>query len=120
MELAGPVQTIVLGKADTAVGSFQAEIVEMTLMGDIAGGMAIEIRESSTQASTGQTTITDIGGGLYHIDSFFDVFAEVSIDGGQTWMAATDSVHIELVPEPATLGMLLLGGLALLRRKRST
>jgi hypothetical protein len=97
MELAGPVQTIVTGKANSAVGSFMAEIVEMTLMGDISNGPQIVIREDPTQASVGQTTITDLGGGLYHIDSFFDVFTELSVDGGSSWIAAAEPVRMELV-----------------------
>jgi hypothetical protein len=69
----------------------------MSLLGDIPGVGTVEIRESPAIASEGQTIITDIGGGLYHIDSFFDVFTELSVDGGQSWIAATDSVRMELV-----------------------
>ncbi|MHC4698788.1 MAG: hypothetical protein ACYTFA_18830, partial [Planctomycetota bacterium] len=31
--------------------------------------------------STGQATITDIGGGLYHIDSFFDITYQIEFEG---------------------------------------
>ena len=53
----------------------------MSLYGYVPGGPPILIREDPAQASVGQTTITDLGGGLYHIDSFFDVFTELSVDG---------------------------------------
>jgi hypothetical protein len=53
------------------------------------------IRESPTLPSLGQTSITDLGGGLYQIDSFFDVFTELSIDGGNTWLPADSSVHVQ-------------------------
>ena len=77
------------------------------------------ILESPTLWSFGQTTITDIGGGQYHIDSFFDIFTELSLDGGSTWLPSAGSTRIELgpnalqqvVPEPAALGLL---GVALL------
>jgi len=39
----------------------------------------IQVRESPTLQSTGQTTITDQGSGLVRIDSFFDVFTELSL-----------------------------------------
>ena len=88
MELAGPVQTIAFGKAGTTVGSFVTEIISMNLLGEMPGFGMIEIRESPTMASIGQTAITDIGGGLYEIESFFDVFTELSVDGVHTvrWM----------------------------------
>jgi hypothetical protein len=69
--------------------------------------------------STGLTDITDLGGGLYHIDSFFDVFTELSIDGGSSWIPSDYSTRMTLVtPEPTTLALLGLGVVALLLRKR--
>ena len=97
VEFAGWVQTIAQGKAGHTVGSFDAEIVSMHLQGEIPGVESSEIRESITLASGGHTDITDIGGGLYRIESFFDVFTELSVDGGVTWMPSTDSVRVELV-----------------------
>jgi hypothetical protein len=59
---------------------FDTEMIQL----DLTAGPFM-IRESPTRASTGKTAITDLGGGLYHIDSFFDVFTELSLDGGQSW-----------------------------------
>lgn len=81
VELTGPVTTVVSGKTGNTTGTFDTEIVSMSLTGDV-GGVPIEIRESPTLPSQGQTTITDLGGGQWHIDSFFDVFTELSVDGG--------------------------------------
>lgn len=121
VSFAGPVTWMAYGKVGNTTGTFDVEFVDMWLTGNVDvpgfGIVPIILRESPTAQSLGETTITDLGGGLYHIDSFFDVFAEASPDGGTSWIAAEDSVHIVLVPEPATLGLLLLGGLALLRRK---
>ncbi len=58
------------------------------------------IRESITQASDGQTSITELGGGLYHIDSFFDVFTELSVDGGSSWIASDAPARMDLAPIP--------------------
>ena len=68
------------------------------------------IRESPTLASVGQTTITDIGGGMYRIDSFFDVFTELSVDGGNSWIPSDSSTRVTLEsPEPSTFALLGLG-----------
>jgi len=60
---------------------FDTEMLQM----DLAGGTMM-IRESPSLPSTGQTTIQDLGGGNFKIDSFFDVFTELSLDGGATWI----------------------------------
>lgn len=114
----GQVQTIVLGKSGNVTGTFDTEMLAMNLSGGSALGPAM-IRESPTRASLGRTTITDLGGGLYHIDSFFDVFTELSLDGGQNWIPSQGSVRVTLVPEPATLSLLALAGAALARRRRA-
>jgi hypothetical protein len=56
------------------------------------------IRESPTKASVGRTTITAIGGGNFQIDSFFDVYTELSVDGGATWTPSATPVHVTLQP----------------------
>jgi hypothetical protein len=104
----GLVTTIVLGKVGNVTGTFNTEMLAM----NISGGTlppGVMIRESPTLPSLGQTTIAPIGGGLFHIDSFFDVFTELSIDGGQTWIPANGSERMTLVPEPSACA---LGGLA--------
>src|SRR5205823_9160753 len=65
----------------------------------------IMIRESPTLASQGATTITQAdtdGDGVpdtYRIGSFFDIFPEVSTDGGVSWMPSTGPAHMELICE---------------------
>ena len=117
VSLTGPVQVITHNRALSTTGTFATEIVSMSLSGNTPMGL-IMIREAPNLASTGSTDITDLGGGLYHIDSFFDVFTELSVDGGGTWIACDYATRMSLEPEPATLGLLLAGGLALLRRRR--
>jgi hypothetical protein len=95
--------------------SVQIELLQLDL-----AAPGLRLRESPTRASTGQASSTDEGGGQIRIDSFFDVFAELSLDNGTTWLPATDPLHLTLqrkIPEP---GSLALAGLALLllARKR--
>ena len=53
---------------------------------------------------------TEVTPGNYHVTSFFDVFFELSIDGGQSWSPANWAMHIVISPSaplparPATWG----------------
>ncbi|MFN0051773.1 MAG: PEP-CTERM sorting domain-containing protein [Planctomycetales bacterium] len=112
IDLAGSVSVIAFGKAGMTTGSFDTEMVSMSLTG-MVGGNPVMIRESPTLASTGHTEIDDIGGGEFHIDSFFDVFVELTLDGGQTWIPSDGPAHVTAeCPEPST--MVLFTGVALI------
>ena len=100
---------------------------------DISGGQlppGVMIRESPTKQSLGRITMSDAGGGLYHIDSFFDVFTELSLDGGATWIPSDGggspgaALHIVgNTPEPssavlAMIGAFVIGRFGARRRQR--
>lgn len=85
----------------------------MTQLDAFLGGQTL-LRESPTEASTGQTTVTDLGGGTLLVSSVFDVYLELSRDGGDVWTPGSIPVHLtlEVVPEPssmAILGLSLVG-----------
>jgi hypothetical protein len=117
--LEGRVQTTAYAKGPSSTtGTFQTEMVGMDLQG--FSGM-VRIRESPTLPSLGQTRITDNMDGTYHIDSFFDVFTELSLDGGVNYnYVATLPTRVDLVPEPTSfflLSIALMGFASLVRRR---
>jgi hypothetical protein len=76
--------------------------------------------QSPTQQSLGESPISSITlpAGTYTIPSFFDVFVEISLDSGSSWIPSTPLTPYNLsTPEPGTW---LLAGTALvgLIRKR--
>jgi len=87
------------------VRTFDMEVLSLDLSGLLENdpNQPFLLRESPTLPSLGQTTIVELGGGMFEIDSFFDVFTELSLDGGQTWTAA-----VAQVPEPSSLLTLLV------------
>jgi hypothetical protein len=119
--LTGPVETIVFGKTGNTTGTFDTEIIAMSLTGSV-GGIPVEIRESPSLPSLGRTSIGDLGGGLYEIESFFDVYTELSVGGGPFMaMDPLPSGHypqMTLCPEPGTMLLAGLGLLGLLLRMR--
>jgi len=120
IKLFGPVGVTIFGRATpTQLGTFSTQ---MTLLHLTAGPVVIQLDPGQT--TTGMTTVADNGGGTFRITSFFDVFTELSTDGGLTFEpATTGSSHVNLqpIPEPGTLGLTGLGalGLWLCFRKRS-
>jgi hypothetical protein len=89
---------------------FDTEMLELNISGDFNPASHFLIRESPTLASTGKTTVEALPGGQFRIDSFFDIFTEMSVDGGQTWA--------EAIPEPSTALLLVLGACGLVGARR--
>lgn len=105
-------------------GTFSTEMLAMELTGNTPFG-PVMIRESPTLPSVGQTTVSEVGGGQYQIDSFFDIFTELSLDGGEHWIPqSTPGPKRMTLPDAAsTAGMLVLALgtlLAAARRSRAT
>lgn len=73
---------------DTEMLSFDSEFV--------LGGSVIRLRESPTRASRGKTSLRLMPSGTFQASSFFDIFTEISLDGGSTWSPATGPMHFEL------------------------
>jgi hypothetical protein len=80
--------------------SFDTEMLAL----DMSGGSlpaGVMLRESPTRASLGKHTISPAQHGGFNVASFFDVFLELSVDGGANWSPAPDAARVELrVPAP--------------------
>jgi hypothetical protein len=96
IELTGVARTVLRGRNGEETGTWDTEMVSMSLSGTTPGGLDVVIRESPTEESGGGTTITELPDEAFNVDSFFDIWTEVSIDGGNSWQPA---------PEPGRLNM---------------
>ena len=109
----------VINLADQGTRLFDTEMVSL----DLVGAPFFEIRESPTKQSLGQSLVINQPGGKFGVSSFFDIFTELSLDGGATWQPASGALSVGSVgsvPEPSTLvlaAVAFVGGA--LRRRRS-
>jgi len=87
-----PLQVRVTSTATKDIGNMRYFDTEMFSMSLAGGGLppGVMVRESPTLASLGKTHITQTPDGMYHIDSFFDIFTELSVDNGANWSPSTN------------------------------
>jgi hypothetical protein len=92
----------VIGAAGAGLGGeYDTEMLQL----DIAGGSlppGVMIRESPSKQSLGSTALQPVPGG-HMVDSFFDIFTEISLDGGQNWSPAQAAAEVELRVDPRTV-----------------
>lgn len=116
--LTGTFEEEVLGRTfPTQTGSWTTEILALSLEGPVLGHM-LTVELDTSSSSTGGASVEDTGNnpaqpGPFRVDSFFDIFVDLTLDGPIP-LHTTRSAHVELataaVPEPASL-VLLAGGL---------
>jgi hypothetical protein len=97
------------------------QITSMSLAGTFqgdSGSMGVSMFQSSSFATTGEHNVFDGGAGTFGIDSFFDLFTELSLDGGPR-IPSQASLYVGYVPEPTSFGLLALAlaGFVLYRRE---
>jgi hypothetical protein len=72
------------------------EIISLSLQGIMpTTGDPVLMRENANLHSLGMVEDRTPGGQNFPADSFFDVFTELSLDGGQTWMYTQDPVRMQ-------------------------
>lgn len=94
--------TIKITNTNGVVGgttNFSIELMAMTNSGSWLGG-SLYIRESPTKQSLGKHTVAKDPRG-YRVSSFFDVFLDLSTDGGVSWNPANRSLRVQASVPPA-------------------
>ncbi|MDW8309910.1 MAG: HYR domain-containing protein, partial [Verrucomicrobiales bacterium] len=76
---------------------FETEMLALNLVGS-----TMRVRESPTRASSGRTSVRQVPEGGFRISSFFDIFTEISLDGGNTWVAALAPGRVVLEVPPVS------------------
>ena len=105
------------------LGTFNTQVTSLDLTG-VLNGHTLNAILNPADTSTGQTTVTAITSQppTIKVSSFFDVFAELSIDGG-TFVPGPERVaDLTTTPEPAYYGTIgiLLAAIVTLRVVKST
>jgi hypothetical protein len=117
--LSGTLEQKVVGRADpSAIGTWTVELESVSLSGMLAGvPITLTLNPADLALDIGTTSIVP-DGQHFHVESFFDVFAEVSYGSLTAFPSGVTTAGV--VPEPATLA-LLAGPLLVLsaaRRRR--
>ena len=95
--ITAPVQITVANASSSTDNSLYD--TEMTSMSATLPSGAM-IRTSPTEPSRGVTEIDAQSDGTFRISSFFDIFTELSLDGGNTWSADTNGpVRMQLTQQ---------------------
>jgi hypothetical protein len=91
------VERITLAQRRGTTRSLDTEMVTLDLRG---AGMPenVMVRESPTLGSLGRATITSLPRGLYRVESFYDVWLEISLDAGRSWHPAETAVRMSIAP----------------------
>jgi len=89
-------------------GDFSAQITSLDLSGSfsgLTGQHTAEAMLNPSNPSTGETSVEPADGHGFQITSFFDVFAELSIDNGPFIPGPERTAHLSETPEPAYFGL---------------
>jgi len=119
--LGGPIGILYAGRmTNMDLGTFTSRLTELDLTGTF-NGHSIEVILNPMMSSSGPTTVEPAGSrfpdGEFRITSFFDVFAEISIDHG-AFVPGPERTFTLMTPEPGSISLLALGVLGVLGKLR--
>lgn len=113
VNLSGTLEEEIFGRTSpSALGIWATELLALSLSGPVLGH-TLTLTLDPAVPSTGFSSIMAEGGqgDRFRIDSFFDVFVELSLDTIPPLSTTRGPLHLSLVPEPSTW-LLLIGGIA--------
>ena len=114
--LGGPIGILYAGRtSDTELGMFPSTLTELDLTGMFLGH-SLEVMLTPTP-SGGPTTVAQFGSD-FKVSSFFDVFAEISIDGRPPVAGPPRTFTLTAVPEPGSISLLALGVVGVIGKLR--
>jgi hypothetical protein len=111
--LSGTVEQEVVGRTfSTEIGSWTTNLISLSLSGPVLGH-TLTVGLDPAHDSTGVTSITPIasnGLNLFRIDSFFDVFIELSLDTVPPLSTTREitAEAVQAVPEPSSLAAIAI------------
>ena len=121
-QMQAPANCLVKVTSTGIIGNVRTFQTEMNLL-TIQGGTlppGVMIRESPTLPSYGGLSIAPGSGGGFNFNSYFDIYTEVSFDGGQTYAPSVGNTEVYLtlpnsaaVPTLSQWGLISLTGLLL-------
>lgn len=90
-------ESITLRTIGDRTRTFDTELISFELQG--TGAIShILVREGANAPSSGMTTITALSGGRSRVETYYDVWLDISLDGGATWTPADNPVRMTLEP----------------------
>lgn len=114
--LSGTMEQEVVGRTfDTELGTWETDLVSLALSGPVLGH-TLTVGLDPTTPSVGSTSVSSLSRTdlMFEIDSFFDVFVELSLDTPTPLHTQRGPIHAALVApaavaEPGTLALMGLG-----------
>jgi hypothetical protein len=112
LTLTGQIDITYFDKTEfSETGTFSDQITSLDLTGSfngLTGTHNVTAMLNPGESSTGQTTITNIGGNpnMWRFGSYFDIYTEISVDGGSFVPGPERVAQLGVTPEPAYFGII--------------
>lgn len=108
-EVDGPLQVVIFNTniPSSSQVIYNAQLLSMNLSGYGANFSQVAVRIDPYTPSLGQTIVMPDQRG-YRIASFFDVFTDISLDGGNTWYPANRPMRVQAGMPPAAPNTIFL------------